>query len=130
MERLTLTKSDKGTEIDRSLVAAVDALPLGKYDIIIVRRNFKATVPQKKLFWMWMACLEEWSGESRVKWHDHYCRKFLSPDCRSTRNMSTIALWRLMRQIQADAASEWGVSLPCPEDRDAYNCFVLEYQFL
>ena len=129
MEKLTLVKNEyEGTVLSRSIVSTIDSLPDGKYNIYIVKKNFIASVPQQRLFWMWMTCLEYWSGESRVKWHDYYCMKFLAPHQRSTRSLSTAAMSYFMRQIQADALTEWNVSLPSPEDMEIYNEFVMEFK--
>lgn len=128
MQKLTLVKNRcEGTVINRSLVETVEALPDGKYNIYIVEKECRASVPQQRLFWMWMTCLEYWSGESRVKWHDHYCRLFLSPWQQSTRSLSSVAMGHFLDQIQADALTEWNVRLPSPED-EFYQDFVLTYK--
>ncbi len=129
MEKLTLVKNSyEGTVLSRPLVPIIDNLPDGKYNIYIVKKNQISSVPQRKLFWMWMTYLEYWSGESRVKWHDHYCNLFLAPEDRSIRCLSTAAMSNFMQQIQADALAEWNVNLPSPEDNEAYNEFILEFQ--
>ena len=129
MEKLTLVKNGyEGTVLSRPLVPIIDNLPDGKYNIYIVKKDQISSVPQRKLFWMWMTCLEYWSGESRVKWHDHYCRKFLAPDDRSVRCLSTASMSNFMQHIQADALTEWNVNLPSPEDQDIYNDFIYEFQ--
>jgi len=129
MEKVTLVKNGyEGTVLSRPLVPIIDNLPDGKYNIYIVKKTFVATVPQQRLFWMWMTCLEYWSGESRVKWHDHYCNMFLAPDQRSTRSLTTTAMANFMSQIQADALTEWNVTLPDPDDQEVYNDFIMEYK--
>lgn len=129
MEKLSLVKNGyEGTLLSRSLVDTIERLPDGKYNIYIVKKEYLASVPQSRLFWMWMTYLEYWSGESRVKWHDHYCRMFLAPGQRSTRSLSSTAMSHFLNQIQADAQTEWNVYLPSPEDQEIYNDFILEYQ--
>lgn len=129
MEKLTLVKNGyEGTVLSRPLVPIIDNLPDGKYNIYIVKKNQISSVPQRKLFWMWMTYLEYWSGESRVKWHDYYCSLFLAPEDRSVRCLSTVAMSNFMQQIQADALTEWNVNLPSPEENEAYNEFILEFQ--
>ncbi len=129
MEKLTLVKNGyEGTVLSRPLVPIIDNLPEGKYSIYIVKKSQALSVPQRKLFWMWMTCLEYWSGESRVKWHDYYCMKLLAPEDRSIRCLSTAAMSNFMQQIQADALTEWNVNLPSPDDQEVYNEFILEFQ--
>lgn len=129
MEKVSLIKSScEGTVLSRSLVETIDGLPDGKYSIYIVKKGEIASVPQLRLFWMWMTYLEYWSGESRLKWHDYYCDKFLQEEMRSTRNISTVALTHFMEQIKADAQVEYGVLLPSPRDQEIYNEFVYEFR--
>lgn len=129
MEKLTLVKNGyEGTVLSRSLVETIEKLPDGKYNIYIVKKEYTASIPQNRLFWMWMTLLEHESGESRVKWHDHFMQKFLPPEQRSIKHLSSQAMTHLLNQIQADALTEWDTILPSPEDQEIYNDFVLEYQ--
>lgn len=129
MEKLTLVKNGyEGTVLSRSLVETVEKLPEGKYNIYIVKKDYIASIPQNKLFWMWMTLLEYETGESRVKWHDYFLQLFLPPEQRSIRHLSSQALTHLLNQIQAEALVEWNIVLPSPEDKDIYNDFVLEFQ--
>lgn len=73
----------KGVVLNRSLMGVVNSLPEGKYNIYIVEQEGVSTVAQNKLFWMWMTCLERWSGECRVKWHDYFVNTFLPKGRRS-----------------------------------------------
>jgi hypothetical protein len=34
-----------------------------------------------------------------------------------------------MNQIQADAMTEWGVTLPLPDDSELYSEFIEEFKF-
>lgn len=129
MQKLTLIKNNyEGTVINRSLVETIESLPNGKYNIYIMEKEYVASIPQCRLFWMWMTCLEYWSGESRVMWHDYYCHKFLPPDHQSTKKLSSATMTQFLSQIQADALTEWNVTLPSPEDQDIYQEFVLTYK--
>lgn len=129
MEKLSLYKTGQreGAELDRSLVDAINNLPNGHYDVYIVDKDYRVSTPQLKLFWMWMTYLEKWSGESRVKWHDHYCRSFLPPHKQSTRELSAMQMRDFLDNIQVDALVEYGVLLPSPQN-DCYNEFVLQYK--
>lgn len=126
---IKLDKSARKTRLSESIVDAVESLPDGRYNIYIERRGYVRSVSQNKLFWMWMAQLEYWSGTPRRQWHDHYVAMFLPPDKRGTSELSRDAMSHLMNQIQADVLTEWGLKLPLPDDIDAYNAFVGEFIF-
>lgn len=127
---LRLKKDERGNvSLDKSLMETVEDLPPGSYDFYIAEEGYTTTVSQRRLFWMWMGCLEYWSGETRIKWHDHYVRKFLPPYKHGISDISTKAMSHFMDQIQADAMTEYGVNLPLPRDREVYNEFVLEYKY-
>lgn len=131
---IRLEKSPFGsTKLSSSLVEAVDALPCGKYVILIEKQGFARTMSQNRLFWMWMAQLEYWSGTPRRVWHDHYVALFIPPNKHGTSDLSTEAMKHFMNQIHADALTEWGVNLPLPEEDEENNetfyDFVDEFKF-
>lgn len=126
---IKLDKSARGTRLSESLVDAVESLPEGNYNIYIERRGYVRSVSQNKLFWMWMTQLEYWSGTPRKVWHDYYVAKFLPPGKKGTSGLSRDAMSHFMNQIQADTQTEWGMTLPSPDDIDTYNAFVGEFIF-
>lgn len=102
--------------------------PDGVYNIYISEVGYTTSVPQRKLFWMWMGCLEYETGTERKKWHDYYVKKFLPPEKHGISDISSKAMHHFMEQIKADAATEYGITLPLPSDLD-YNDFILEYKY-
>lgn len=126
--KLTMKKTAKGTSIDKPLSKAVEDLPDGVYNIYISEVGYTTSVPQRKLFWMWMGCLEYETGTERKKWHDYYVKKFLPPEKHGISDISSKAMHHFMEQIKADAATEYGITLPLPSDLD-YNDFILEYKY-
>lgn len=129
IEKLKLTKSSYATRLDKSIVKTVEDLPIGTYNIFITDVAYRTSVPQRKLFWMWMGELEYWSGQPRKDWHDYFVNKFIDPDKHGISDISTKAMTHFMQQVQAECSSEFGVTLPLPED-NGYNEFVMEYQYL
>jgi len=118
-----------GTKLSASLVESIEALPNGQYVILIQKQGFVRTMSQNRLFWMWMAQLEYWSGTPRKVWHDHYVAMFIPPTKHGTSDLSTEAMKHFMNQIHADALTEWGVNLPLPDDTDEFYDFVDEFKF-
>lgn len=128
VQKITLKKSARGLTYDKSLRELVNDLPYGTYNIYVAEADYKTTASQRKLFWMWMGCMEQWSGTSRIEWHDYYVKKFLPPYKHGISDISTKAMYEFMEMVQSDAITEWGVTLPLPRDLDIYNEFVLEYK--
>lgn len=129
-KRIRLDKSlFGGARLSASLVETIDALPTGQYDILIEKRGYRRTLGQNRLFWMWMAQLEYWSGATRIEWHDYYVSKFLPPIYHGTSDLSTEAFTHFMEQVHADALIEYGVDLPLPDESDKYYDFVDEFKF-
>ena len=128
--RIRLDKSTiGGTRISASLVETIDALPNGQYDILIEKRGYVRSLSQNRLFWMWMTELEYWSGTPRRKWHDYFVEMFIPPYRHGTSDLSTEAMKHFMNQVHAEAQTEWGVTLPLPDDSDEFYEFVDEYKF-
>lgn len=129
-KRIRLEKSViGGTRLSASLVETIDALPNGQYDILIEKRGYVRTLSQNRLFWMWMADLEYWSGTPRKKWHDHFVAMFIPPHKHGTSDLSMEAMTHFMNQVHAECLTEYGVDLPLPDDSDKYYEFVDEYKF-
>lgn len=129
VEKIMLKKSSWGIKSDKSLKEIVNDLPIGTYNIFVTEVGYITTSSQRKLFWMWMGLLEYWSGQPRTDWHDYFVNKFIPPYKHGISDISTRAMTHFMKQIQAECATEYGVTLPLPEDK-GYNEFVLEYQHL
>lgn len=120
--------------LDRS----VKYLMNGGYTLIITKVVKKRSLSQNRLMWMWFRCLEAESGQSSQDWHDYYCKKLVSremvtPDgeivklAGHTSTMNTAQMTDFLNKVQADAATEWGVTLPSPEDV-GYDDFRLQYE--
>jgi hypothetical protein len=84
--------------------------------------------------WLWFTCMEQETGTPKQDIHDYYCQKFLQRDIqwngrveRITEGTSKQTKERMtvfLNQVQADAAVEFGITLPSPEDKyweDFYN---------
>lgn len=126
--QLTLKKDVTGTFLSGTLADAVKELPYGKYHVYIQRYGYHITTGQRKLFWMWMTVLEDWSGSTKQEWHDYFVNKYLQPLATGISVISTVAMTKFMEQIAAECASEWGVSLPFPEE-DGIDELIYEYMY-
>lgn len=110
----------------------------GEYTVKITRKTKARTLPQNSLMWMWYQCMEDATGQPKEDFHDYYKSKFLLREITigertamvpmSTTSLNTIQMTNFLEKIQADASSEFGITLPLPEDVN-YQDFVDYYRY-
>jgi len=139
MERaVILTKKDGIVELSSPLEYLYSQLKNGKYKVKIENYAEKRTLNQNALMWMWMMCIERETGTDKQDVHDYYCAKFLRRETvingiettvyGGTSKLNTLQMTNFMDKVKADAATEFGITLPLPEDR-YYEQFVNEYKY-
>lgn len=141
MKQIDFTKAGGQTDTEalhRWLDRATRWITNGNYTLTLKRRVAKRTLAQNRLMWMWFACIEQETGQPQVDVHDYYCLKFLSRDIADpatgeavrigghTSTLTTEAFTDFLNRVQADAATELGITLPTPEDA-AWADFEDEY---
>lgn len=134
MKQVTIRKEDGQVRVDTNLDYLFSTLRNGVYTLTIKRAREKRTIAQNDLMWMWLACIENETGTAKEDVYNHYCKKFLSkPDPMgegfindTSSRLNTKQMTDFMKKIQADAASEFGITLPVPEDR-YFEDFYLQY---
>ena len=109
----------------------------GEYILNVKKQASKRSLNQNALMWMWFACIENELGQEKEDIHDHYCKKFLKREIEicgvrelvvsGTKNLTIEAMSNFMNKVQADAASEFGIILPVPEDL-AFEEFKNQYK--
>ena len=126
------------TAVHQWLDRSVKYLMNGSYTLTITKVVKKRTLSQNRLMWMWFKCLEDGTGQPAQDWHDYYCKKLIgremvTPDgeivtlAGHTSTMNTAQMTDFLNKVQADAATEWGVTLPLPQDQ-GYDDFRLQYE--
>lgn len=123
--------------MDRDFDLMCALLRNGEYTVKIVRKTQPRTVSQNSLMWMWYKCMEEATGQPKEDFHDYYKTKYLSRQVAiggrwvtvigSTTDLNTLQMTNYLEKVKADAAIEFGITLPLPEDRN-YQAFVSEYK--
>lgn len=134
---MTLTKRDGKVSVDKDFNLVCSLLRNGVYKVVITRKTEQRTISQNALMWMWFKCMEDYTGQSKEDFHDYYKRKFLMRQINmrgyivdvvgGTKELNTIQMTDFLNKIQADAATEWGITLPLPADR-TYAAFINEYK--
>ena len=132
-----MQKVDGVVHMEKSFDYMCSLLRNGRYRVKIERYTEPRTLPQNRLMWMWFACIERETGTDKLDVHDYYCNRFLRRTsyikgrqmtiAGGTSRLNTVQMTDFLRKVQADAATELGITLPLPEDR-YYNEFVSEYR--
>ena len=127
MATIILAKTNGKCSFSREPAAVFQTLRNGLYTITITRAKEKRTLDQNALMWLWFTCIERETETIRQDVHDYYCAKFLRRTIcwngsdktivEGTSKLSKERMTWFLAQVQADAQTEFGISLPNPEDR-------------
>ena len=133
---VVMRKSEGRLTFDKELPYVFSTLANGTYHIVIKKASEKRSVPQNDLMWMWLTCIERETGTPKDDIYMYYCKKFLMKTIQfgekweriytTSSKLNTEQMTEFLNKIQADAASELGITLPLPEDRffeQFYNQF-------
>ena len=132
-----LTKRNGVVTLDKDFNLMCSLLRNGEYTLKIVRKTKPRSISQNSLMWMWYKCMEDATGTPKEDFHDYYKSKYLSRDVAigkqlyrvpgSTSDLNTLQMTYYLEKVKADAATEFGIILPLPEDR-YYQAFIAEYR--
>lgn len=136
MKVVRVEKKDGRVSLDTDLDYLFSTLRNGSYNLTLKRVNEKRTVNQNDLMWMWFRCIENDTGTDKNDIYMYYCKKFLCKVIRlgekvekvyeTSSMLNTAQMTEFMNKIQADAASEFGITLPIPDDR-YFEAFYQQY---
>ncbi|MDR1884267.1 MAG: hypothetical protein LBR26_16025 [Prevotella sp.] len=98
-----------------------------KYMIEIKVQREKRSSPQNKLYWLWLACLQDETGEHKDNLHEYFKNRFLGVDehqclghqffmAKTTTKLDTLQFKNYLDRLQEFASVELGVVLPDPKD--------------
>ena len=132
-----LVKRNGVVSMDKDFSLMCSLLRNGEYVVRIVRKTQPRTVSQNSLMWMWYKCMEDTTGQRKEDFHDYYKTKFLTRQVvigrrwvtviGSTTDLNTLQMTEYLEKVKTDAATEFGIMLPLPEDRN-YQAFISEYR--
>jgi hypothetical protein len=119
-----LKQGDKGKVVDY-----VNRLPDGKKYIVEIKvKRENRSIPQNRLYWLWLTCLMDETGEHKDNLHEYFKQYYLGTYERivfgryrisviqSTTTIDTLMFTNYLNRIEQFAASELGIVLPRPED--------------
>lgn len=98
-----------------------------RYEVLISLKKEKRTIPQNRLYWLYLSCISDETGMDKDDLHVHFKRKFLQKEeivignevvmsTYSTTELTTKQFTDYINQIVAFASSELGIVLPDPAD--------------
>lgn len=126
-------KTDGKVVMDKDIEYVFSTLKNGAYHITIKRASEKRSINQNDLMWMWFSCIERETGTPKNDVYDFYTKKFLLKTVQlgervercveSTSRLTKERFTDFLRKVQADAAQEFGIQLPVPEDRFFENFY-------
>lgn len=110
----------------KSLDNLFNIITNGEHSLTISKLVKKRTPDQNRLMWLWFTCIEIETGTLKNDIHDYYCLKFLSRKVvingseqivtSGTSKLNTLSMKDFLDKVQSDAASEFGIKLPNPDD--------------
>lgn len=132
-----LTKEKGEIRMNKSFDFMCSQLCNGRYRVTIERYTEPRTLNQNALMWLWFTCIEQETGTDKQDVHDYYCNRFLRRTAfingrelvisGKTSSLNTLQMTDFLNKIKADAAAEFGITLPLPADR-YYQEFINEYK--
>ena len=134
MKQVTLIKKDGQVHIGTDLDYLFSLLCNGVYTLTIKKAKSNRTISQNALLWLWLTCVESETGTAKEDVYNHYCKKFLSkPDPmgdgfinETSSKLNTKQMAEFMTKVHADISSEFGITLPLPEDK-YFEVFYQQY---
>lgn len=137
MKTLTIIKEQGAVTFDRDLDSVLSSLRNGRYVMTIAREKEPRSISQNALMWLWFNCIATETGTPVQDVHDYYCARFLKTPVlfnghsawvvKGTSKLDKVRMRKFLDDVQADAATELGITLPCPEDR-AFETFFQTYK--
>jgi hypothetical protein len=118
----------QNTSDKESIKAYIDSLPENhRHDVNIVRYRKKRSLPQNRLYWLWLACISFETGNDKNDLHDEFRKRYLpiketivleirKKKLTSTTELNSKQFTQYLDKIQIFASAELGIKLPDPTD--------------
>lgn len=98
-----------------------------KYIVEVKVERERRSIDQNALYWLWLNCIMDETGEHKDNLHEYFKTKFLGVDDRqcfghhfflpnTTTKLDTLQFKNYLDRIQEFASVELGITLPDPKD--------------
>lgn len=132
MRQIVVTEKDREAFIQLIRKVKLDKPFLASFTV----HRKKRTIRQNRLFWMWMRCIRDDTGNDVQTLHDFFADKFLPWNIEKcfdvevrkphgTKNLNTKEFTDFLEQIRLDML-EQGIDLPQPGEM-GWDEFVIKY---
>jgi hypothetical protein len=125
-------------------IKLVSELDLSKvHQVKVTCKRGKRSIDQNALYWMWLTCIEQETGNEKNDLHFHFKGEYLIHLTKkinilgiekyrliSTSELDTLQFTQYLEKIQIFANTELGINLPNPSDleferfKDYYSKFI------
>lgn len=136
-----LYKIRKGKGKDQVIDAIQELDEQNSYDVKVSKKRWNRSISQNNLYWLWLTCIEQETGQDQSSLHEFFKAKFLGFEeidvfdhevvrVRSTANLDTSQFKEYLDKIQIYASVELGIELPDPQDKywsefyETYKYFI------
>ena len=105
----------------------IDSLFAQDKRVTIVITKEKRTLDQNRLYWLWLTCIAQNTGNNKNSLHEYFILRYLQPELvsvfekmiykrLSTTSLDTRQFSEYLNKIQLFANTELSIELPNPED--------------
>lgn len=109
-----------------------------KAKIEITEHRHKRSVKQNSLYWMWLTCIQDETGNDKKELHSYFAEKFLGVEevevfgvkqmkIKSTPDNDTKEFTDYLEKIRHFASEEQSIYLPLPQ-MQGYEDFIFMYK--
>lgn len=127
------------TEFDRTMVISyIQRLDIKKlHTVEVLQKKFNRSISQNSLYWLWLTCIEQETGNDRDELHELFKKKYIIPETKevfgeelifyTTKNKDTSQFKEYLDKIQIFANTELSITLPDPESQywdEFYSYYV------
>jgi len=106
----------------------IDSLFAQDKRVTIVITKEKRTLDQNRLYWLWLTCIAQNTGNDKDSLHEYFVWKYIQPEFQqvfekliykrlSTTSLDTKQFTEYLNKIQVFANTELAIELPNPEDK-------------
>ena len=115
-------------EDKQAVMSYLEKLPTDKpYFAEIKQIRHRRTIDQNSLYWLWLKCLQDETGEDKDRLHEYFKARYLGVSTvevfgvdvqmsASTTKLDTKEMTHYLDRIQQFALADLGIALPNPSD--------------
>ena len=111
----------------KGAIEYIDSIFAQEKRVTIVITKEQRTLDQNRLYWLWLTCISQNTGNDKDSLHEYFVSKYLQPELvqvfekmiykrLSTTLLDTKQFTEYLNKIQLFANTELSIELPNPED--------------